>query len=96
VSYQISERRACRAAWLNRGNFRYRGRKDPRKAMRMRIREIAQARVHDGYRTILVLLNREGAPGFPRVRFDDRVPAKINSRSVQCLWLLAVRQRLSW
>ena len=59
-SYRVSERRACRVARLNRGTFRYRGHKDPRTALRMRIREIAQARVRYGYRKIRVLLNREG------------------------------------
>ena len=59
-SYRVSERRACKVARLNRGTFRYRGHKDPRTALRMRIREIAQARVRYGYRKIRVLLNREG------------------------------------
>jgi putative transposase len=58
--YAISERLACRATRLNRGTFRYRSHKDPRTALRMRIREIAQARVRYGYRKIRVLLNREG------------------------------------
>jgi len=60
VSYQISERRACRVARMHRGTFRYRGCKDPRTELRMRIREIAQTRVRYGYRKILVLLHREG------------------------------------
>src|SRR5271167_4575434 len=59
-SYRVSERRACRVARLNRGTFRYRSHKDPRTALRMRIREIAQTRVRYGYRKIRVLLNREG------------------------------------
>ena len=58
-SYRVSERRACSVARLNRGTFRYRGYKDPRTALRMRIREIAQTRVRYGYRKIRVLLNRE-------------------------------------
>jgi putative transposase len=45
---------------MNRGTFRYRTQKDPRTALRMRIREIAQIRVRYGYRKIRVLLNREG------------------------------------
>jgi len=57
---RISERRACQVARLNRGTFRYRSQKDPRTELRMRIREIAQARVRYGYRKIRVLLNREG------------------------------------
>jgi hypothetical protein len=59
-SYLVSERRACRVARLNRGTFRYRGHKDPRTALRMRIREIAHTRVGYEYRKIRVLLNREG------------------------------------
>src|SRR3984957_15931599 len=59
-SYRVSERRACRVTRLNRGTFRYRGHKDPRTALRMRIREIAQTRVRYGYRKVRVLLNREG------------------------------------
>ena len=59
-SYRVSERHACRVARLNRGTFRYRGHKDPRTELRMRIREIAQTRVRYGYRKIRVLLNREG------------------------------------
>ena len=58
--YAISERRACRVARLHRGTYRYRSHKDPRTALRMRIREIAQTRVRYGYRKILVLLKREG------------------------------------
>ena len=58
--YRISERRACRVSRLNRGTFRYQSHMNPCTAVRMRIREIAQARVRYGYRKILVLLRREG------------------------------------
>src|SRR5271166_5647211 len=47
-SYRVSERRACRVTRLNHGTFRYRGHRDPRTALRMRIREIAQTRVRYG------------------------------------------------
>jgi len=40
--------------------FRYESRPEPRTALRLRIREIAQVRVRYGYRKIRVLLNREG------------------------------------
>src|SRR5258708_33990261 len=53
-SYRVSERQACRVTRLNRGTFRYRGHKDPRTALRMRIREIAQTRVRYGYRKVHV------------------------------------------
>jgi putative transposase len=45
---------------MSRGTDRYRSHKDPRTELRMRTREIAQARVRYGYRKILALLNREG------------------------------------
>ncbi len=45
---------------MKRGTYRYRSHKGPRTELRMRIREIAHARVRYGYRTILGLLNREG------------------------------------
>jgi len=45
---------------MNRGTYRYQSHKDPRTELRLRIREIAQARVRYGYRKILVLLRREG------------------------------------
>jgi putative transposase len=43
---------------MNRGTYRYRSHKDPRTELRMRIREIAQARARYGYRKILALLHR--------------------------------------
>src|SRR5580698_3428475 len=59
-SYFVSERRACRVLRLARATYRYRSCLDPQTELRMRIREIAQARVRYGYRKIRVLLNREG------------------------------------
>ena len=56
----VSERRACRVLHLARATYRYKSCLDPRTELRMRIREIAQARVRYGYRKIRVLLNREG------------------------------------
>jgi putative transposase len=58
--YKVSERRACGVARLSRSTRRYRSSKDPQTALRLRIREIAKARVRYGYRKIRVLLNREG------------------------------------
>lgn len=50
MSYRVSERRARRVARPHHGTYRYRGRKDPRTAVRIRIREIAQPRVRYGCR----------------------------------------------
>ena len=52
----MSERVYAGTTRMNRGTFRYRGHKDPRTALRMRIREIAQTRVQYGYRKVRVLL----------------------------------------
>ena len=59
-SYLVSELRACRVLRMPRATYCYRSCLDPRTELRMRIREIPQARVRYGYRKIRVLLNREG------------------------------------
>src|SRR5437773_10364446 len=59
-TYRVSERRACRVARIPVSTLRYESRQEPRTALRLRIREIAQVRVRYGYRKIRVLLNREG------------------------------------
>jgi hypothetical protein len=59
-SYGASERHVCHVLCVTRGTYRYRSCLDPRTELRMRIREIAQARVRYGYGNIRVLLNREG------------------------------------
>jgi len=59
-SYGVAERRACRVLRVPRATYRYRSYLGPRTELRMRVREIAQARVRYGYRKIRVLLNREG------------------------------------
>ena len=58
--YQVSQRRACEVARIPVSTFRYQSTQEPRTALRLRIREIAQARVRYGYRKIRVLLKREG------------------------------------
>lgn len=58
--YGVSKRRACGVARLARSTERYRSQKDGQTALRLRIREIAQARIRYGYRKVRVLLNREG------------------------------------
>jgi putative transposase len=58
--YQVSQRRACSVVALPVSTHRYRSRKAPQTELRMRMREIATARIRYGYRKIRVLLNREG------------------------------------
>ena len=59
-AYGVSQRRACRIARVPLSTHRYRSIREPKTALRLRIREIAQARIRYGYRKIGVLLNREG------------------------------------
>lgn len=59
-SYQISERRACSNLIYPRSVIRYRSVADPQIALRMRLRELAAARVGYGYRRLHILLWREG------------------------------------
>ena len=60
VVYGISERRACLATSFGRSSQRYRKRSDPQVALRMRLKELAAARVRYGYRRLHILLRREG------------------------------------
>ncbi len=57
---RVSLRHAWRVARLENSTFRYQSIREPRTALRLRIREIAQVWVRYGYRKIRVLLKREG------------------------------------
>ena len=46
--YQVSQRRACEVARIPVSTFRYQSTQEPRTALRLRIREIAQARTFAG------------------------------------------------
>lgn len=58
--HRVSKRRACRLVGHCRSTHYYRSARDPKLALRQRMREIAQVRVRYGYRRIHVLLRREG------------------------------------
>ena len=61
-AYGISERRACSATGFQRSSQRYRQRSDPQIELRLRLKELAAARVRYGYRRLHILLRREGWP----------------------------------
>jgi putative transposase len=61
-TYGISERRACSAMSFHRSSQRPSSRRDPQVELRMRLRDLAAARVRYGYRRLHVLLRREGWP----------------------------------
>lgn len=56
----MSERRACRVTCFRRSSHRYQSVADEQAALRMRLRDLAAARVSYGYRRLYVLLRREG------------------------------------
>jgi putative transposase len=60
--YGVSVRRACEAMRIPRSTHNYQGRRDNQDALRMRLRELACARVRYGYRRLHVLLRREDWP----------------------------------
>lgn len=59
TAYAVSERRACRTVRCAKVTQHYQSHRDPRTALRQRIREMAQTRVRYGYRKIRVLFDRE-------------------------------------
>ena len=60
VGYEVSIRRACAVLTFSRSVYHYKSRMDRQEQLRMRIRDIASARVHYGYRRITITLRREG------------------------------------
>jgi putative transposase len=60
TGFKIDQRRACRLVGLNRSTFYYQSQAKDQAALRMRIRDIAAARVRYGYRRVHVMLRREG------------------------------------
>lgn len=58
--FQISVRRACKLVGSHRSVHYYRSRAEDQTALRLRIRDIATARVRYGYHRIWALLRREG------------------------------------
>ena len=58
--FQISRRRACWLAALQRATWYYRSQAKDQTALRMRIRDIANARPRFGYLRIHIMLRREG------------------------------------
>lgn len=59
-SYRVSERRACSVVAISRKVFRYIERPRDDRAVRQRIREIAETRVRYGFWRIHTVLRREG------------------------------------
>lgn len=60
VGFRVSERCACRLVGVARSSYRYRSQAADQTALRLRLRDLAAARVCYGYRRLHVLLRREG------------------------------------
>ena len=60
VRYKASERRSCRVLRIARSTQRYRSVADEQANLRIRIRDLAHARVSYGYRRIHIMLQWEG------------------------------------
>lgn len=60
VCYAVSKQRACNVLKFQRSSCYYRSVANEQAALRIRIRDLAQARVSYGYRRIHLLLEREG------------------------------------
>jgi putative transposase len=59
-SFDMSERRACRVIGTDRTSVRYRATRPDDRALRERLKALAQERRRFGYRRLHVLLRREG------------------------------------
>ena len=60
AAHGVSERRSCVALGVERSTIRYRSTKPDQAPLRLRIRDLAKARVRYGYFRIYILLRREG------------------------------------
>ncbi len=58
--FGVSERRALRIMEMSRSSFSYKAKARDSSALRLRMREITQARVHYGCERVFVMLRREG------------------------------------
>ena len=58
--FQIDQRHACQLVGLSRSTYYYQSQARDQTALRLRIRDIAAARVRYGYRRVHIMLQREG------------------------------------
>ena len=59
-AYQVSERKACDTLGFTRSSHRYKSIADRQDFLRMRLKDLASARVNYGYLRLHILLQREG------------------------------------
>jgi len=54
-AYRLSENRACGLMRITRWSNRYQSRRDPQTELRIRLRDLATARIRYGYRRLTVM-----------------------------------------
>jgi transposase InsO family protein len=60
VGYKVGQKRASQVPGFNRSTYYYRSRTNPQTELRIRLKELAAARVRYGSRRLHILLMREG------------------------------------
>lgn len=60
ATHRYSQRKACRLTQQHRSTQRRPSTREPKTALRKRMREIATTRVRYGYRRVHIMLKREG------------------------------------
>ena len=92
--YATSRRRVCRVVCQHRSVQYYRSRKNPKLALRARIRELAQVRTRYGYRRLHVLSRREGwSLGKDQIyRLYTEESLQLRSKR-PCRWKMTVARR---
>jgi transposase InsO family protein len=70
TNFAVSERRGCEILLLNRQSHRYRSKKKNQDHLRLRIKDIAAARVRYGYPRIYAMLRRDRWAYANQVKLD--------------------------
>jgi putative transposase len=60
AGFKVGRRRACQLVRLNRSSYYYKSQAQDQTPLKIRLRDLAAARVRYGYRRLHVLLQREG------------------------------------
>jgi putative transposase len=89
-AYAVGERRACQATGFRRSSQRYRPRRDPQAELRMRLKDLAAARVRHGYRRLHILLRREGWP------VDHKRTCRLYAEEGRSIRTKAPRRKRAW
>lgn len=89
LSYQVSQRRACKVISADRTSIRYRSQRPDDGAIRIRLCELAAQRRRFGYRRLHILLRREGVhvnhKKLRRLYMEERLQVRRRGRRKRAL-----------